>query len=79
MNEMWIEKATQITSHIVQADQGQDGSGMEGKGEHQQTSKILDRKKNKQNPNQTTPQKATHLDLFFFFFFLHRHQLVSGC
>lgn len=60
MNETWIEKATQITSHIFQADQGRDGSGMEGKGEHQQTSKILEEKKINKKPNQTTPQKATH-------------------
>lgn len=60
MNEMWIEKATQITSHIVQADQGRDGSGMEGKGEHQQTSKILDGKKiNKTQTKQ--PLKKQHI------------------
>jgi len=71
MNKMWIEKETQIISHVVQADQ--DGSGMEAEWEHQQTSEILGKKKKQ------IPSKATHLDLFFFFFFLHKHQLVSGC
>lgn len=62
MNKTGMEKATQITSRVVQANWGQDGSSMEGEWGHQQTSKILGEKTTNQ-PNKT------HLDLFSFSFF----------
>lgn len=67
MNKTGIEKATQITSRVVQANWGQDGSSMEGEWGHQQTSKILGEKTTNQ-PNKTH-KKATQIDVFSFSFF----------